>query len=353
MSLPYSCLRARKHEIMLTIAHPWLFLLLPLPWLIRALLPAHHERKAAVRVPFLQRLSELTGLQAGSGIALAGRSLSQWLVLGVAWLLLVAAIARPQWLEDPIIKELPMRDLLVAVDLSGSMEAQDFTDSKGNNVDRLTAVKQVLDAFFARRDGDRVGLILFGSAAFVQVPFTDDLDVVRELLDEAQIRMLGPRTMLGDAMGLAINLFERSEVDERVMIVLTDGNDTGSLIPPDRAAGIARDNGVVVYTIAIGDPAAVGEQALDEKTLAEIATITGGAYFHANDTEELAAIYDHLDEINQRQVETQSYRPLTDLYHWPLAASILLTLLHITLLELRLRLSNRQKNRALPGMANG
>ena len=329
---------------MLTFAHPWLALLLPLPLLVRWLLPAHHERKAAVRVPFLQRLSSLVGLQPGSGVAVARRPLSQWLVLSLAWLLVVVAITRPQWLGEPIIKELPMRDLLVAVDLSGSMEAQDFTDKDGNNVDRLTAVKQVLDDFFARRDGDRVGLILFGSAAFVQVPFTDDLEVVRELLDEAQIRMLGPRTMLGDAMGLAINLFERSEVDERVLIVLTDGNDTGSLVPPERAAEIARDNGVVVYTIAIGDPTAAGEQALDEKTLEHIAHITNGEYFHANDRQELEAIYTHLDEVNPRQVDTQSYRPLTDLYIWPLAASMLVTLLYIMFLEIRLRGLNKEQD---------
>jgi Ca-activated chloride channel family protein len=325
---------------MLTIAHPWLFLLLPLPWVIRRLLPTHHERKAAVRVPFMQQLSRLAGLQPGSGVAVAGRPLSQWLVLIVTWLLVVAALARPQWLGEPVIRDIPMRDMLVAVDLSGSMEAQDFTDARGDSVDRLTAVKQVLDEFFTRRDGDRIGLVLFGSAAFVQVPFTDDIDVVRELLDEAQIRMLGPRTMLGDAMGLAINLFERSEVDERVLIVLTDGNDTGSLVPPERAAEIARDNGVVVHTIAIGDPAAVGEQALDEKTLENIALATGGGYFHANDREELEEIYIYLDEINPRQVETQSYRPLTELYVWPLAAGMLLSLLYITFLEIRLRFTN-------------
>ena len=320
-----------------TLAQPWLLLLLPLPWLVHWLLPTHHERKAAVRVPFLQLLSSLVGLQPGSGVSVTRRPRLQWLVLGLAWLLIVVAIARPQRLEEPIIKELPMRDLLVAVDLSGSMEAQDFSDADGNNVDRLTAVKQVLDAFFERRDGDRVGLILFGSAAFVQVPFTDDLDVVRELLDEAQIRMLGPRTMLGDAMGLSINLFERSKVDERVLIVLTDGNDTGSLVPPERAAEIARDNSVVVYTVAIGDPTAAGEQALDEKTLESIANITGGGYFHANDRQELEAIYTHLDEVNPRQVETQSFRPVTDLYDWPLSAAILLTLFYIMFLEVRQR----------------
>jgi len=290
----------------------------------------------------MQRLSRLAGLQAGSDVAVATRPVSQWLVLAVTWLFIVMALTRPQWLGEPVIRDIPMRDLLVAVDLSGSMEARDFTDNEGNSVDRLTAVKQVLDEFFSRRDGDRVGLILFGSAAFVQVPFTDDIDVVRELLDEAQIRMLGPRTMLGDAMGLAINLFERSEVDERVLIVLTDGNDTGSLVPPERAAEIARDNDVVVHTIAIGDPAAVGEQALDEKTLESIATTTGGGYFHANDRQELEAIYAYLDEINPRQVETQSYRPLTELYTWPLAAGMLLSLFYIMFLEIRLHVNNRK-----------
>jgi Ca-activated chloride channel family protein len=321
---------------MLTIAHPWLILLAPLPWLVRNFLPAHTKHRTAVRVPFTKRLVQITGREAHAGTTVVKRPPSQWLLLAVAWLLLVSAIIRPQWLEEPLIKELPMRDLLVAIDLSGSMEARDFTDSAGNNVDRLTAVKQVLDSFLARRDGDRVGVILFGSAAFVQVPFTADLDVVRELLMEAQVRMLGPRTMLGDAVGLSINLFERSEVDERVLILLTDGNDTGSLVPPERAAEIARDNEVVLYTIAIGDPAAIGEQALDENTLKNMASITGGGYFHAADRQELESIYQHLDELNPREVETQSYRPLTDLYQWPLAVALLLSLLYFMVLEIRL-----------------
>ena len=140
-----------------------------------------------------------------------------------------------------------MRDLLVALDLSGSMETADFTDPQGRQTTRLDAAQSVLDEFLSRRDGDRVGLVFFGSAAFVQAPFTADLDVVRELLGEAQVRMLGPRTMMGDAIGVAIRLFERSEVEERVLIVLTDGNDTGSMVPPVRAAEIARDSGVVIH----------------------------------------------------------------------------------------------------------
>lgn len=147
-------------------------------------------------------------------------------------------------------------------------------------------------------------------------------------------------------MGLAINLFERSEVDDRILIVLTDGNDTGSLVPPERAAGIARDKGVVIHTIAIGDPSAAGEQALDEITLKNIATITSGGYFHANDRDELEQIYAYLDEINPRQVETQSYRPLTELYDWPLAAGLLISLLYIMFLEFRLRYVERRPEQA-------
>jgi Ca-activated chloride channel family protein len=154
-------------------------------------------------------------------------------------------------------------------------------------------------------------------------------------MDEAQVRMLGPKTMLGDAIGVAINLFERSEVDDRVLIVLTDGNDTGSLVPPQRAAEIARDNGVTIYTIAMGDPQAAGEQALDEKTLQAIAATTGGQYFHAQDRAELDGIYATLDQLNPRQVETLSYRPEYELYFWPGGFALLISLLFFSVVELR------------------
>jgi len=168
----------------------------------------------------------------------------------------------------------------------------------------------------------------------VQAPFTEDLDVVRELLEEAQVRMLGPRTMLGDAIGVAIQLFERSEVEERVLIVLTDGNDTGSMVPPTRAAEIAHDNGVTIYPIAMGDPQAAGEQALDEVTLEEVAAATGGEYFHADDREELDRIYQTLDQLNPKQVESLSYRPEHELYFWPLGLAIILSLLYFGMSEL-------------------
>ena len=226
-------------------------------------------------------------------------------------------------------------DLMLLVDLSGSMEAEDFTNAKGDTVDRLSAVKEVLDDFLTDREGDRVGLVVFGTAAFVQVPFTQDLAATRLLLEEAQVRMAGPRTAFGDAIGLAITLFERSEVDERVMIVLTDGNDTGSRVPPDRAAGIAADQGVVIHTVAIGDPAAVGEQALDEAMLRAVAQATGGGFYRAEDRAEMEAIYAELDSLNPRQVETVSFRPRRDLFAWPLGAAVLLAVFGLGLAVLR------------------
>lgn len=312
---------------MIQVAAPWLFLLLPLPWLARRWLPEFRDPKPALKVPFLERLKRLTGEHGEAGAPLSPRLRFQWLLVFITWIALLTAIARPQWLDDPVVQELPMRDLLLALDLSGSMESPDFVDASGGAVQRLSAAKQVLDGFLTRRQGDRVGLVFFGSAAFVQAPFTDDLDVVRELLGEAQARMLGPRTMLGDAIGVAIGLFERSEVDERVLIVLTDGNDTGSKLPPARAAEIAADHGVTIHTVAMGDPSAVGEQALDEAALAEVAQITGGGFFHAEDREQLEAVYQVLDEMNPREVESRSYRPVHELFHWPLALVLLMSLL--------------------------
>jgi len=316
-------------------AYPWVLLLLPLPLLMHWLAPAHQEARLAVYVPFMSVLSRLVGGSAGAGAVITRRRRLQLVQVVVGWLALVIALARPVWLGDALIQELPMRDMLVALDLSGSMETRDFTAASGAPAERLAAAKEVLDEFLSRRDGDRVGLVFFGSAAFVQAPFTDDLDVVRELLDEAQVRMLGPRTVLGDAIGMAIPLFERSDVDERVLIVLTDGNDTGSLVPPVRAAEIARDNGVTIFTIAMGDPQAAGEQALDEAALQAVAETTGGGYYHAEDRAQLEDVYAELDRLTPKQVETRSYRPEHELYHWPLGFAIVFSMLYFGLVELR------------------
>jgi Ca-activated chloride channel family protein len=222
------------------------------------------------------------------------------------------------------------------------MEATDFTNAAGETVDRLTAVKEVLDEFLTRREGDRVGLVVFGNAAFVQVPFTQDLDACRMLLEETAVRMAGPRTAFGDAIGLGITLFESSEVEDRVMIALTDGNDTGSKIPPAEAAKIARDNDILIHVVGVGDPTTTGEQELDEEALQAVADTTGGRYFFAQDREQLGEIYDELDRIGTRDVEAETFRPRLDLFHWPLAAFLVLSLLFHLGLVVRQALAKRK-----------
>ena len=320
---------------MYTLAYPWLLLLIVLPPILRLVLPPYREPRQAIRVPWFDRTAKIFGAQPGEGAVIAKTSWLRLLFQWLLWSLLVLAIARPQFLEPPIRRVEPTRDLLLLVDLSGSMEAEDFTNAAGEKVDRLTAVKEVLDDFLTRREGDRVGLIVFGNAAFVQVPFTQDLDACRMLLEETAVRMAGPRTAFGDAIGLGITLFERSEVEDRVMIALTDGNDTGSKIPPAEAAKIANDNEIQIHVVGIGDPSSVGEQAFDEEALEAVADTTGGRYFFAQDRDELESIYDELDRLGTRDVEAETYRPRLDRYYWPLAAALLLSLLQNAGLLLR------------------
>lgn len=307
---------------MITLASPWLLLLLSLPWLVARFIPAHREPRPALQAPFVDRLAQITGRKPEEGAAVLRSGKLRLAAMLLLWGGIVLALARPQSIEPPITRTIPARDLLLAVDLSGSMETKDFTDSEGRSVERLTAVKQVVADFLAHREGDRVGLIFFGTAPFVQAPFTEDIPVVQSLLNEAQVKMAGPQTAFGDALGLAIHTFEQSHTPQRVLIALTDGNDTFSKMPPAEAAAIAKDKGIVVHTVAVGDPRAAGEEALDEKSLQQVSAITGGLYSFAADRKQLAAVYKQLDQLEPRKVNTTSYRPRRDLFHWPLGAGV-------------------------------
>lgn len=312
---------------MLSITYPWLGLLAPLPLAVWFGLPAHVERRAGLRVPFFDRLARLSGQPPVTGGSVARRGIWRSIVLVLAWLLVLAALARPQWIDPPLHRDLPTRDLLVLVDLSGSMDTKDFTDASGRTVDRLTAVRQVLDDFLSRRKGDRVGIVVFGDAPFALVPFTTDLDLCRAMLRDTVVGMAGPRTAFGDAIGLGIGLFARSTVKAKTMIALTDGNDTMSKVPPAEAARVARDKGITIHTVAVGDPQAAGEDKLDEAALKEVAGTTGGGFFRALDRAQLADIYRRLDEIETRRVDTVSFRPRREIYWMPLSAALILTLL--------------------------
>jgi Ca-activated chloride channel family protein len=318
----------------LTFAHLWIFALLPLPWLLRAVLPPRRVSEVAVRVPFGDRLgAAMAGVAPGSA---AARKTTGHVFSILLWALILTAMARPQWLEPPITKELPTRDLLLLVDLSGSMRQEDFKNLEGDSVDRLTAVKEVLGDFLTKRKGDRVGLVVFGDSPFLQSPFSTDLELSRQLLDETAIGMAGPRTAFGDAIGLGVNLFEESEAPAKTIIALTDGNDTKSQVPPVEASRVADQRGIRIHTVAIGDPETVGEEKLDEETLREVARTAGGSYFFAADREALAGIYEELDRIETREVKVASHRPRRDLFYWPLLAALALTMLSKTLLVFRL-----------------
>jgi len=311
---------------MLTLAFPWLLILLPFPFAVMLFTPEYRDSREALRVPFLEKLGRLSGQKPAEGAVVLRRRWIRLMSLWIIWLCLVVALARPQRIEAPVTKVIPVRDLLLAVDLSGSMETKDFTDQQGKSVDRLTAVKQVLDEFLERQTGSRVGLIVFGNAPFVQVPFTQDLEVCQELLAETEPRMAGPKTALGDAIGLAVTVFERSDAPERTLIVLTDGNDTGSEVPPQKAAEVARDKKITIHAVAVGDPKGAGEQALDEKSLAAVAGTTGGVYAHADNQQELAKFYERIDRLKTHKAETITHHPRTDLFQWPLGLGLVLSM---------------------------
>lgn len=320
---------------MFELHYPWLLALLPAPFLVWRFLPPHREARESVRIPFFEKAALAVGADPTPGGFVLKRNLLQRVLLPSVWVLLVLAAARPQLVEPPLSRTASARDLMLAVDLSGSMAQRDLLDQEGNRIQRLDGVKDVLDGFIARREGDRIGIIVFGSEAFVQTPFTQDHGLVRVLLDQVEPRMPGPQTMLGDAIGLTIKTYEASEARDRVMVLLTDGNDTGSKVPPLRAAEIAAQEGIVIHTVAVGDPATTGEGQMDMETLESIAAATGGAAFRADDREQLEGIYAQIDALTPEEIETTTYRPTTPLFHWPLAGAVALVLLYHLLLGAR------------------
>jgi Ca-activated chloride channel homolog len=311
---------------MLEFAWPWAFALLPLPLLAWWLLPPYRERQPSVQVPFFERLAEATGQSPQHGAVILRRRAIQMIAAVLAWMLIVAALARPQWVGDPVTREVSARDLILAVDISGSMDQNDFRGTGGQTLRRLDGVKRVVGGFIARRKGDRVALILFGTKAYVQVPFTQDLATAQQLLDQTQVGIAGQQTVIGDSIGLAIKTFESSKAQQKLMILLSDGNDTASRVPPEHAADIARQKGVVVYTIGVGDPNASGENRVDLSILQTVASTTGGQFFRAEDGAELEKIYADIDKLAPAKVEMQSWRPKLPLFQWPLGAAVVLAL---------------------------
>lgn len=320
---------------MFEFAWPWVFVLLPAPLLVRHLVRPVVHSQAALKVPFIDDFMLVR--EQGASLRNTAKPLLAALV-SLVWILMVIAAARPQWQGEAVALPMEGRDLMLAVDLSGSMRERDFVLDR-KRVSRLTATKAVAGEFIAQRRGDRLGLILFGDRAYLQAPLTFDHATVRTLLDEAMINMAGKRTALGDAIGLAVKRL-RDTTSEKVLILLSDGRNTAGEIQPARAAELAATEALKIYTIGVGaDPDSTffgltldtGND-LDEATLKQVADQTGGRYFRARNTRQLAEIYDEIDKLEPVESEERLYRPVESLFYWPLAASLVLGLVTMMLL---------------------
>lgn len=317
--------------------YPWALLLLPLVLLGLRYLSPYREARSAVRVPFFAAMSRAAGqTPAASG---AGGNAWQLALNLLVWALLVVACARPVLVEKPIEREQPVRDLMLAIDISQSMDTADYNNAAGQKVDRLSAVKEVVQGFIDKRQDDRLGLIVFGTGAYPQAPLTLDHASLQLLLEEIASGMAGPNTAIGDAIGLTIKMLDKAEEQDKVLILLTDGNDTGSAITPEHAAQMAADKGIVVHTIGIGDPAATGESKVDLSILQSISRITGGQFFRADDRAALDEVYATLDRITPHKLHKLSHQPKRDLFWWPLGAALLALALYQVLAALRGRLA--------------
>ena len=312
---------------MIELHYPWALLTIFLPAVVYWFFPTYKEKKDAIQVPFFQKAVSSTDLKPSSGAVKLKRSKTQRVFLFVGWCSLVLALAKPEWIGEPIEHKESAKEIMVALDLSGSMSEQDFTNSQGQLTDRLSAAKQVLSSFAKQRTHDRLGLILFGDAAYLQAPFTQDIDTWLSLLEQTALGVAGWQTAIGDAIGLSVTAFEQNEIKNRVLILLTDGYDTGSKMPPLKAAEIAKKFNIKIYTIAMGDPSKDGEYKLDIDTLKQISAITGGESFQAMNRQALERVYQKIDQLEKQQFETLSFRPKTSLHYLPFAVYIMLNFL--------------------------
>jgi len=315
--------------------YPWILALLPLPWLLRRVLPPIRQTRPMAYIPFVTEWSA-----DNRSASTRGAGLLRLILLGLIWLLLLAAAARPEWHGKPVSLAVSGRDLMLAVDISGSMGLRDF-GLNGHPVDRLTAIKSVADTFIGKRVGDRIGLILFGTHAYVQTPLTFDRKTVKTLLNEAVVGLAGRATAIGDAIALAVKRMQQSHrnvsapTNDRVLILLTDGVNTAGNISPGQATDLAVEQGLKIYTIGIetdsmalhsffGGQRANPSTDLDVKKLTAIAERTGGRFFHAHNTHELNNIYRIIDQLEPVARGHEIFRLRHALFMWPLGLSLLL-----------------------------
>ena len=317
---------------MFQLLWPWMLAAVVAPFLVARLAPrAPDAAGAPIRVPYFEE-----AMTWSSRAKVSGARIRRAVAL-LAWCALILAAARPQWVGDPVSLPVHGRDLMLALDLSGSMREQDMKSRTGFEA-RIDVVKRVAGDFVARRAGDRVGLILFGTRAYLQAPFTLDLDTVSEMVSETVLGLAGEQTAIGDAIGLAVKRLRERPMQERVLVLLTDGADTASRVDPLSAARFASAEEITIHTVGVGADEEVASRwlgtlrsrartGLDESTLQAIADMTGGRYFRARDTAELEEIYRLIDALEPIGGDDEVFRPTRELFHWPLGLSAVLFVL--------------------------
>lgn len=323
---------------MISFAWPWLLLLLPLP-LVVYWLPQKQKSRTSAALIIPQLLSGTVNTTATTA-----NKKSPLIILSLCWALTVLALSQPQWLGETIDIPTEGREMMIAVDLSGSMQIEDMS-LNNRTVNRLDMLKEVLGNFIERRVGDRLGLILFADDAYMQTPMTFDRKTVKQMLDESQLGLVGRKTAIGDAIALAVKRFDAKQKSNKILLLLTDGQNTAGKITPEQALELAIAKDITIYSIGIGADVMLQQSLfgtrrvnpsseLDEKTLTKLALETDGKYFRAKDSQGMELIYNLLDQLEPIEQEQQQMRPLTALFYWPLSLAFFLSLGYVLLINL-------------------
>ena len=305
----------------MTLAWPLVFIALPLPLLAFFLLPAAKQNESShLWVPFFSRINS------DAGLTQSGLSITRTILFALAWLALVLAATRPQLLGEPVPVSISGRNLIMATDISGSMDEEDII--LGNyRVSRIDAVKIIADDFLSKRDGDKVALVVFGSNAYMHTPLSFDIKTIRAQLKDIVTGIAGKRTAIGEAIVLSLKKVrdnKNSNIEDNVLILLTDGENNIDKFPPMEAAKLAAEAKLKIYTIGFAPPPSFFNPSQpDHKLMTRIADLTGGKYYRATNAAELAEIYKQIDKLEPAAGEEELYRPVTELYPWPLAASLI------------------------------
>lgn len=307
---------------MFEFAYIWVFVLVPLPLLVFWLLPPLKQRKEALKYPTFSEVEKATGQKASSGAWVSRRNVLQWIMLSLVWIGVLAAMASPQIVGEPEMRVKTARNFVVAADISFSMANKDW-DIDGERVTRWEGVKQVLGDFIETRKGDRLALVFFGTNAYLQAPLTAEHDVIEFMLEETDVGMAGQMTGIGKAIAYSMKIFEGDSLEQKVLLLLTDGQDDGRGIFPTDAAKMANKDSIKIYTIGIGEASGKND-GLDEQTLKEISRIANGTYFLAEDPEQLEDAYNTLNELEPIEFEAEENAPVTLLFHYPLGIAMIL-----------------------------